>query len=152
MIKEFIIGFAKGLVFGTIAALLFLAFAQHVQASTRIERAAHKAGQLYDVDPRLVLAVIEVESQYNPKAVGKYGEVGLMQLHPRYFPEASFNVERNVLMGTAFLAIVRDGCPAQEGITWVNCYNRGTNVALPFPKHTKYYQRVLQAYKRITRK
>lgn len=34
------------------------------------------------IDPRIILALIDKESQFNPKAVGKAGEIGLMQVMP----------------------------------------------------------------------
>jgi soluble lytic murein transglycosylase-like protein len=35
-----------------------------------------------DIDFRLVMALIDKESQFNPRAVGKAGEIGLMQVLP----------------------------------------------------------------------
>lgn len=39
-----------------------------------------EASQLYGVDARLIRAVIWKESRFNPKCVGKLGEIGLMQV------------------------------------------------------------------------
>jgi soluble lytic murein transglycosylase-like protein len=36
----------------------------------------------FDVDPLTILAVIQVESQFDPKAVSSAGAIGLMQLQP----------------------------------------------------------------------
>ena len=39
-----------------------------------------EVGRTYDVDPRLISAVIWRESRFDPAAVGEAGEVGLMQV------------------------------------------------------------------------
>lgn len=44
--------------------------------------AAEHASGVYGVDQDLILAVMWKESRYNPKAEGKAGEIGLMQLMP----------------------------------------------------------------------
>lgn len=47
-----------------------------------IAAAIAEASYTYDVDPFLLLSMIEVESRYNHLAVGTVGELGLMQIKP----------------------------------------------------------------------
>jgi soluble lytic murein transglycosylase-like protein len=71
-------------------------------------RAADEAG----LDPLLVLAVISIESRFNPIAESVMGAKGLMQIIPRYHlarlkehggEEAVFDPESNILVGTRIL-------------------------------------------------
>jgi soluble lytic murein transglycosylase-like protein len=48
---------------------------------------AYKAGDQHRVDPLLILAVMAIESRYNPVAESVMGARGLMQIIPRYHPE-----------------------------------------------------------------
>ncbi len=82
-------------------------------ASERILRAVHcessKHVMLRD-RPQLVLAVIDVESAFDPFAVSSAGAVGLMQVMPFWPTELGLarkdliNVELNIRMGTSILA------------------------------------------------
>lgn len=63
-----------------------------------------------DLPGLLVAAIILEESRVNPKARGKAGEIGLMQIHPRYwrgrYPECGeslWNIKTNVCYGTNIL-------------------------------------------------
>ncbi len=50
--------------------------------STEIATAIAEASFEYQVDPFLLMAMIEVESRYHVEAVGRHGELGLMQIKP----------------------------------------------------------------------
>jgi cell division protein FtsB len=49
-----------------------------------IARDVHQYSLLYGRDPNLVLAIISVESRFDPKAVSPVGAVGLMQVMPHW--------------------------------------------------------------------
>jgi soluble lytic murein transglycosylase len=74
------------------------------------------ASAKYNVEPALIKAVIWRESKFNPNAIGKKGEIGLMQIMPttaRDWAEAQklgmfafsdlFNPEKNVVCGAWYL-------------------------------------------------
>ena len=55
----------------------------HLQ--TRVQRVlphVQRAARIYEVAPELILAVIQTESVFNPRAISNAGAVGLMQLVP----------------------------------------------------------------------
>lgn len=49
--------------------------------------AAYRSGQENSVDPLLILAVISVESRFNPVAESSFGAKGLMQIIPKFHKE-----------------------------------------------------------------
>jgi len=49
---------------------------------SEINQLVEKTAQRFAVDPQLVNAIIQVESEYNPHAVSRKGALGLMQLLP----------------------------------------------------------------------
>lgn len=71
-----------------------------------------KAGQIYQICPELLEAVIEEESNGDPDAVGELGEIGLMQIYPKYHRIRAehlkaynlFDPEGNILVGADYLA------------------------------------------------
>lgn len=135
------------------AAIIFLSLCTSTVARAGasplpvIKKAVSEAAAFYKIDPKLVLAVIQVESSFNPRARGDVGEVGLMQLHPRFFPDADFDIHRNIWQGTEFLAYVRENCPQKRDLTWINCYNVGFKYRFLHPKKFNYYQKVMKAYR-----
>jgi soluble lytic murein transglycosylase-like protein len=48
---------------------------------------AYRAGREYSIDPLLILAVMAIESRYNPVAESSMGAMGLMQVMPKYHAE-----------------------------------------------------------------
>lgn len=74
--------------------------------------AAVREGRLNGVDPMLILAVITVESSFNPFAESAFGAQGLMQVIPKYHTEkiavekgraALFDPMENIRVGTLIL-------------------------------------------------
>jgi soluble lytic murein transglycosylase-like protein len=54
------------------------------QAVAGFVATAYRAGSEYSLDPLLILAVVAVESRYNPVAESTIGAKGLMQVIPKY--------------------------------------------------------------------
>jgi soluble lytic murein transglycosylase-like protein len=73
---------------------------------------AYRAGEQHRIDPLLILAVMAIESRYNPVAESVMGARGLMQIIPRYHPEklephggeqVLLEPEVNILVGAQIL-------------------------------------------------
>jgi soluble lytic murein transglycosylase-like protein len=73
---------------------------------------AYRAGHQFSVDPMLILAVMAIESRYNPVAESVLGARGLMQVMPRFHLEkllehggeqALLDPEVNIFVGTQIL-------------------------------------------------
>jgi soluble lytic murein transglycosylase-like protein len=56
-------------------------------ASHEFVAAAFRVGREFSLDPVLILAVMAIESRYNPVAESSMGAKGLMQVIPRFHPE-----------------------------------------------------------------
>ncbi len=78
----------------------------------RFVAVAYRAAREVGLDPLLVLAVISVESRFNPIAESVMGAKGLMQIIPKYHHaklelyggvEAVLDPESNILIGTRIL-------------------------------------------------
>ena len=76
----------------------------------------YKSAQKYNMDPALIMSVIEIESKFNPKAVSSAGAIGLMQIMPKtakavsrelkikkYNKDSLYNPEINIRIGTYYL-------------------------------------------------
>lgn len=79
------------------------------QEAMQLSAKVSEASSAYGVPPALVLAVIEVESSWNRKAVSSANCLGLMQVHPNTAAEvvAAYGLPKatdNVVIGTAYLS------------------------------------------------
>jgi len=85
--------------------------------------AAYRAGEQYSLDPLLILAVMAVESRYNPVAESLVGAKGLMQVMPKYHldkladlggEEALLEPEVNIQVGAQILREYQRRCHDTE--------------------------------------
>lgn len=96
----------------------------------RIVSVAYRAASEAGLDPLLVLAVIAVESRFNPIAESVMGAKGLMQIIPKYHyaklrryggEEAVLDPESNILVGTRILQeYVRRTGTLEAGLQFYN--------------------------------
>jgi hypothetical protein len=93
------------------------------------------------IDPNLALAIAEVESRFNPNAVGRYGELGVFQLRPEFHRVAKGQTLHNINVATKYLAKLREDCKAYGDAFYV-CFNYGTARKLKHPRQFPYYRRV----------
>lgn len=71
------------------------------------ERCVRHYADRYRVSPKLIAALIDVESHWNPRAVSTKGAMGLMQLMPesarRFGAFHPFDIEENIAAGTRYV-------------------------------------------------
>lgn len=94
-----------------------------------VVRSAFREGGRHGLDPVLILAVIAVESRFNPFAASEQGALGLMQIVPRFHKDklpdegapAMLEPEVNIAVGTQILKdSIRRGGSAEAGLQLYN--------------------------------
>lgn len=90
---------------------VFLLPATRLMAGCELaETCVHDYAAHYHVSPAFVDALIDVESDWNPRAVSDKGAMGLMQLMPatarRFGAFDPFNVEQNIAAGTRYVTVL----------------------------------------------
>ncbi|WP_303758066.1 lytic transglycosylase domain-containing protein [Selenomonas ruminantium] len=119
--------------------------------STLIEAAARK----YKVDPKLVAAVAEVESNGNQNAVSSVGAIGVMQLMPDTAASLGvdpYNKQQNIEGGAKYLRQMLDtfGGDTKKAVA---AYNAGPGAVKdyggvpPYKETQNYVNKVLDIYR-----
>lgn len=79
--------------------------------SKKLASSIAKEAYEQEIDPFLLLAIVEVESRYNKRAIGSVGELGLMQIRPstaKTFTECNLHkVHCNIQTGARYLAYLK---------------------------------------------
>ena len=118
-------------------------------------RLVEQAADRHGVDPRLVHALIEVESGYRADAVSGSGAMGLMQLMPltakRYGVADPLDPEANIEAGTRHLRSLLDEFGPLYALDALAAYHAGESIVRrhggipPHPHTHRFVSRVLHA-------
>lgn len=138
------------------------------QETERITDAILTFSQRYDVDPRLIVAIVLAESHFNPKATSNKGAMGLGQLMPgtarglgvrnAYDPEE--NLAGSIRLIRGHLDKQSNGASYGD-LTWTDlelalaCYNAGSGAVKkhggvpPYRETQNYIRKVVSYYKQL---
>jgi len=121
------------------------------EPTARIVETAYRTAAKAGLDPLLVLAVISVESRFNPIAESGMGARGLMQIIPKYHldklaehggEDAVLDPESNIAVGTRILReYVRRTGSLEAGLQYYN--------GAAWDEEARYTQRVLAEHRRL---
>jgi soluble lytic murein transglycosylase-like protein len=120
-----------------------------------VEKLVSEAAERHRIDPALIRAVIETESNWNPSAVSRKGAVGLMQLIPttaqRFGVDDLYSPQQNVDAGVKYLKTLLERYNGNLDLA-LAAYNAGEGAVdrahgVPSFRETRnYVQRVQNAY------
>ena len=122
-----------------------------LQADPRFDAIIDKVATAEGVSPRLVKAVIKVESAYQPRARSPKGAMGLMQLMPatarQYAVQNPYEAESNIEGGIRYLKSLLDRYELKLALA---AYNAGEAAVKrfggipPYPETQKYVADILK--------
>ncbi len=135
---------------------------KYQKRSAKISETIISQANLYNMDPLFIVALIERESRFNPKALGRFGEQGLMQIKPstahwiakKYKlswnkSHSLYNPVHNIKFGAAYLDYLRQKFH-KSGHIYVEAYNMGPQRMYDHLKNhegiTTYHKAVQQHY------
>ncbi len=120
-----------------------------------LERLVHETAERHRVDPALVRAVIETESNWDPAAVSRRGALGLMQLVPgtarRFGVFDILNPQQNLDAGVRYLRALLERYKGDLNLS-LAAYNAGEGAVdrargVPNIRETRnYVQKVTDSY------
>lgn len=139
--KRFSITIA-GVLIGAIAVSTFLCAAKASAADTEVKIPeeyigyCEEIGTEYNICPELLMAIVEKESGGNPELSGASGEIGLMQVIPKYHTERIeelgypdlYNAYENILVGADYLRELFE--EYEDTYLVLMCYNMGESRAI----------------------
>jgi len=123
---------------------------------SRYDDHIRQASALYQIPEGLIRAVIEVESNFDPRAVSPANARGLMQLMPetaeRMMVTDIFDPRQNIFGGVRYLRVLANLFNGDIELT-IAGYNAGEGAVIrhggipPFPETREYVKRVLAQYR-----
>lgn len=134
-------------------------------SSDRFVKAVIAESKLYEYDPIFLMAVIKTESQFNERAVGTAGEIGLMQIKPdtaawickkkgvKWKGSQALKIpEYNVKISALYFKYLKKTLNSKSN-RYVNAYNMGIGKLARTPAEDvsahPYYHKVIKNYTEI---
>lgn len=124
---------------------------------TRYDAHIRSAATLYQIPEELIRAVMQVESNFDPRAISPAGAQGLMQLMPftaeRMLVTDIMDPRQNIMGGTRYLRILANMFNGDIHLT-VAAYNAGEGAVIryggipPYQETQHYVVKVLENYER----
>jgi soluble lytic murein transglycosylase-like protein len=126
-----------------------------IVSNAELRRLVQQISLEHGVDPKLVDALVHVESSYNPRAVSRRGAMGLMQLMPdtveRLEINDPFDPEDNVRGGVREISRLVDRYSGNLQLA-LAAYNAGEGAVAkyrgvpPYPETRSYVSKILTIY------
>lgn len=123
----------------------------------KVKSVIKKVAEIYDIEPELLQAIVEVESGYDIYAVSHKGAIGLMQLMPdvisRYKVINPYNPYQNLEAGTLYLKELLEEFKRKD--LALAAYNAGRRRVYeykgipPFEETMNFVRKVLERYYKI---
>ena len=124
-------------------------------SKVQIQNMVTNACAKYNIDPKLVMALIQQESGFNQNAISKAGAQGLMQLMPATAKSLgvtnAFNPQENIEGGVKYLKGLLDRFHGNK-ILALAAYNAGPNAVTkhngipPYKETQNYVRNILKNY------
>lgn len=121
----------------------------------RINEAISNASKKYEVDERMIRAIIKQESSFQPLALSTSGAMGLMQLMPQTAKLLSvtdpYNIEQNIMGGTRYFKAQLDAFDGSTELA-LAAYNAGPNNVRkyagipPFAQAQNFVRNIIEYY------
>ncbi|MCK5696820.1 MAG: transglycosylase SLT domain-containing protein [Gammaproteobacteria bacterium] len=123
----------------------------------KIVKIVNTIAPLYNIEPRLILAIIQQESNFNIKALSPKGAIGLMQLMPstakRFAISDAWDAQQNITGGIRYVAWLLKRHQGNVKLVLAS-YNAGEqtvkryNGIPPYKETQNYVKRIIQVYGR----
>jgi len=127
-----------------------------VEAPPDLAEMIERRAQRHSLDPKLVRAVVQVESGFRPRALSRKGAIGLMQLMPETAKAMSvsdpWDPEQNLEGGSSYLRQLLDQFSGDLELALAG-YNAGPGAVgryggiPPYKETIAYVQKVMTAYR-----
>jgi hypothetical protein len=124
-----------------------------IQEIVEIEAHIREVAVRYEIPPILVAAIVEAESEFNPRAVSRRGAQGLMQLMPKTASSLrvsdTFDPYENIEGGVRHLRSLMDRYHGNLPVV-LAAYNAGEQAVMvyrgvpPYPETRRYVNRILR--------